>query len=482
MNITSEQWDQLYKLIETATKDILVKLSSHISENKYIMSYIDFPISVDFDTQYKWPKVKELSIFNGLAFGKNDYSYSDYSTFISTYHEDGKVYIRDIEGYSSCVSFITENSNILPLIWYRDKEEDIDIALCLLLGKIIERYVSTLHTLNFKDDCFYDVYTTVTNTYFLDVLEFNICIPILFIEFNDDHISINNNLSIEKMSDELIRSKHFIGYYDSRFEKTVLDCATHMLVIKNFTLENKKLTSKDSFSNWRIFPIDIIDSVFAGIRVLTSFPTGYAQFIVLPINNWIDTQCKGELLGLAGSKIKGYPEYFLEYYWQKPHSFITSDCGNNIALLVNNMINNKHNAIKLACNRLNRSMLRNSEEDTILDAIIGLEVLLSDNDKGEITYKLSSRMATLTTLTNNHSLTPLDVRKEVSQIYRYRSEIVHSKKRKTSNYIFRMEREKEIKPVEAAIRYLCIAIEILVSNPKYLDSSKIDELMMKKLQ
>lgn len=40
-----------------------------------------------------------------------------------------------------------------------------------------------------------------------------------------------------------------------------------------------------------------------------------------------------------------------------------------------------------------RSLLRDNSEDAFLDILIGIEILLNDNEKSEVTYKLSIRVA-----------------------------------------------------------------------------------------
>ncbi len=54
--------------------------------------------------------------------------------------------------------------------------------------------------------------------------------------------------------------------------------------------------------------------------------------------------------------------------------------------------------LRLAIKRLNSCYMRDEEEDAILDATIGLEILLSDGDTQEVTHKLALRLAALSTL------------------------------------------------------------------------------------
>lgn len=479
--ITPEQWNVFYCMISRLSKDALDKIAIHVKENKYISNYSDYPQSVRKESNRKWAAVNELSPYAGLS-SKNDYQFADFSSMLSVHNSDGKIRVANLDGYDNCSQFLRENTNLLSLIWYKETTDDIEIALCLLLGNIINRYIALTGKYDYEERVFKKIYTSITNVYFLETLEFDICVPILFVEFENDNITISDSVFITKMTEDFIRSKHFIGNYDAMFEKLVLDCATHMIVIKGYTLNNNEFKSEEVFGNWHAYPMDIIDSVFASVRAITGLPTGYAQIITLPTNDWVPRHCKGNLIGLTGAKAREYPDFFLEHFWLQPRNSVTLGCSKKIVSLASALLKSNQNAFKLACDRLNRSMLRNCEEDTILDAIIGLELLLSDNDKGELTYKISSRMATISTFHLDCPYTPIEVQQSVSKIYRYRSDIVHSRKSRPATKLIKINQGEEIAPVALAIKYLSMAIEILAANPELLTSKKIDEFMMKKLQ
>lgn len=476
--IPSDQWNDLYFLLSRIAKEILAKVSLHVSSGNYVSNYSSYPVSIGPSITRDWSTVSELSPYASLTSSERNYKFADYSSLLTIHDIDGKIRISELQGYQECVEFLISNIEIYSRLWYNEKTDYIELMICILLGKIINRYIVTTGKYDYDESVFKDVYTSITNTYLLDILEFNLCVPILFVKFDCDDIRINDNVSIVKMTNEFILSKHFIGNYDALFEKVVVDCATHMLVLKGYSYQNINGRSEENLSNAQVYPRDIIDSVFASIRVVTDSPTGYAQFIALPTNNWVASCCKGELIGLTGAKSKEYPSFFLDHFWLKPCVSISSDNCEKIASLASELISINQNAFKLACNRLNKSLLRQSDEDTILDAIIGLELLLSDNDKGELTYKISSRMATISTLHSECPYSPLVIQQSVSQIYRYRSDIVHSRKSRPATKSIQLSPEKMIDPVVLSIEFLKMAIKILVANPKYLDSKKIDELMM----
>ena len=80
--------------------------------------------------------------------------------------------------------------------------------------------------------------------------------------------------------------------------------------------------------------------------------------------------------------------------------------------------------ITLACSRLENSFYRNKEGDRIIDIVIGLESILSDGEKGELTHKLSLRAAFLLQHSPLGEI-KLEIFKNMKAIYDYRSAIVH---------------------------------------------------------
>lgn len=72
-------------------------------------------------------------------------------------------------------------------------------------------------------------------------------------------------------------------------------------------------------------------------------------------------------------------------------------------------------------------MLREAEDDMALDAIIGIETLLSGDTQGEITYTISNRMAVVAAMTEKCPYIPAAARNAMKIIYGLRSDIVHGR-------------------------------------------------------
>ena len=132
----------------------------------------------------------------------------------------------------------------------------------------------------------------------------------------------------------------------------------------------------------------------------------------------------------------------------------------------------------IATQRLNLCLLRETEEDSILDATIAMEALLSDDERQEMTHKLALRMAALLSLSKTGQQTPVEVFRAVKQIYRYRSAVVHGSGKITDKHEIAISDKEKIPTVTLAINYLRMAINILIDNPQYLKARKIDEELL----
>jgi hypothetical protein len=111
--------------------------------------------------------------------------------------------------------------------------------------------------------------------------------------------------------------------------------------------------------------------------------------------------------------------------------------------------------------------LKETQEDILLDAVIGLEILLSDTGQ-DLKYKLAMRMADLSTFCGSEVEEATAVFTRVKDLYNHRSDIVHGnvpslRKRGTKSE----KRPPDESDADAARRYLGLAISALALHPEY---------------
>jgi hypothetical protein len=343
---------------------------------------------------------------------------------------------------------------------------------------LLERYFLLNDSLVDNEPLLLSIYNEFENYIYLESLTFDISIPILFMNFEADEFKITDGVSIRKISEQYQRSRFGVRSYSPAVLDPVISSATHELVLKNYTLKNEEGTffSYSAFDHESAYPVAKFETFLNAIKIVTNENSGFAQILVYP-KNWAD-HYNMDLPCLKGVSVKRYPNYFEDFYWNTS-SLPKIDNAKllEIASVFNSLINNNHNKIQIANKRLRYSYLRDNEEDSILDIIIALETLLSDNEKSELTYKLSMRIANLISyFTPNYN--SVEVFTHMKKIYDYRSAVVHGSNKLDSKREIKIENKPAIKTISLANDYLREILKILILNPKYLDPKEIDLLLL----
>ena len=271
--------------------------------------------------------------------------------------------------------------------------------------------------------------------------------------------------------------------YGPGVHESVMAASTHALLLRGFTIPNEDYYASEISSNASAYPLQEIDTFFAALRIAASVDTGYAQLILCPWD-WARSYC-AHLPYLEGTSIRKYPYWFEDFYWNKPVPTIsiteTKRAAELFAKLRAAFNKPEGNKLLLATQRLNSCFLRENEQDTILDATIAMELLLSDDEGTEITHKLAMRMAALSMLAEDFPHDPLTVFRNVKQIYGFRSGVVHGDSKKAlRKREITVQEQKKIPTVKVAIDYIRMTLSVLLDHPKYLAVPAIDESLLLK--
>lgn len=353
----------------------------------------------------------------------------------------------------------------------------VDNSILWVPARIIDRYIYQHDTCNYSQDKFDAVYNPYARFLFANELHFDICIPILLLHYDFDKSQICPNVFIERIEDDYQLARAPLKGYASGVHDSVYSCATHMLVLAGWYVNNDNPAELSTmFSKTSFYPTDHVDKFFSALRILTGIPTGYGQLLIRP-NDWAESY-KAHLPPLEGTSIKKYPNAFENYYWNKEEiPKIESDIASKIGQLYMKILDTEQNSIHIAGRRLNSCFLRDDEQDAVIDATIGLEALLSDSPQ-EMTFKLAARVAALTRILPDYSKCPYEVYCDLKKIYDYRSAIVHgsTKADKKREIVYR---DKERVPTSAmAIDYLRLILRILIENSEFRSPPKIDEKLL----
>jgi hypothetical protein len=329
----------------------------------------------------------------------------------------------------------------------------------------------------FSENEFGHIYSPIEGTIFAEELYFDIGVPILFVKFDFDTYAVDKNIVVRRISDKSHLARFKIKSTSRPIPDPIISAATHEVVFSGHFRGKKGKWYQNSFDNEDLFPIQSFDNFLNAIKIAANINTGYEQILVYP-SNWVN-HFEYDLPDVAGVSIKKYPSTFDNFHWNiKELPTIGSEKIEEIGDIFRKLQNNREKKIAISCRRLRISCLRDNEEDSILDIIIALELLLSDNEKGELTHKLALRVAKLFSLYLPEE-NPLEVFGMVKKIYDYRSAIVHgSDKASQKREIVLKHQNITIEAVALANNYLREILKILLNNAKYLNPNEIDKAMI----
>lgn len=462
---------QFFELVADAVKEGLDSVRQLKSENKYIGTYFSWPQMSQYDNGL--PSFSE-SLMSGptdhkRAFGKDSNS---------------RVAVQDLPALPAFKALLEYAKSYDDLKNYFAQSISTSIdkmifesQISLTAEHLVDRYIHTYENDPFSVERLLHIYLPIESGIFSKKLPIDIVVPVLFLKFDFEDASLGANAKIERMSDEFQLARAPKRAYGPGVHPSVLSSATHALVLRGWELKNESYwQSRDAYSRTSVYPLRQIDRFFSAIRIATGVDTGYAQLLMRPIG-WAHDYT-AYLPPVEGTSIRGYPTWFENFYWLKPVPTLTSEDAAKIGYIFSELSTIEHNKLALATRRLNRCFLRENEEDSILDATIAIEVLLTDDSRQEITHKLALRMAALSKLSKDGDHVPAEVYSAIKKIYSYRSAVVHGSTKASKNREISLAGKEKVSAVTAAINYLRMALTVLINNTDYLNSKKIDEELL----
>jgi hypothetical protein len=388
--------------------------------------------------------------------------------------------LKEFDEFNSVFQIAINTSDIVEyLIPNLPDFEDKQFILERRCEHFIEQFIERYYYVNgpdFNVGKFNLIYQPVENFIYSDKLYFDISVPILFVQFETDQYQLAPSIQIRRIDDQVQRARHKIVGYSPAVVDSVYMSATHELVFKDFWCERPKNWLISPFGQANFYRELSTEKFFTILKIVTDVSSGYAQFLIHP-KNWVDFY-DADLPHLTGAATKNYPTFFDDYYWnQSQFPKITQLQVEEIAEVYGLAVNSTQNKLEFALKRFYKSIMRESEEDVIIDLIIALEMLLSDSEKGEITHKLSLRLATLLSRYGK-GFDPLKVFALMKKIYGYRSSVVHGSHDINKKREIKLEENMVIPLVNLAKDYLREILKIIIREPQYLRSSEIDNLLL----
>ncbi len=490
MKISEDLIKQILDLTVNVVTVAINAIYDYQKTHTYIPKYYEFPelFFKEMDKHEKYNEIKQQ--VPALKYEIPFYSITKHNTPLEFGEllrgTDGQFNINyhRLEGFEMLLKLFMENEDANVMLASEDKY--IENSLILYIRNISNKYL--YETKNF---CFGEIDIEIIKKLTIQQLKrlydeelpLKICVPICFLEFESNKIAISDNISICKMSNEFQISRCYASRFESMQENYLTQCANHMICLSGYSIEN---TDRDSFSNatrnYWAYPTEIIDDLFASIRMVVGLKTGYGQLLIEP-DGWAEKWC-ANLLPLYGTSIRAFNRKALE----------TKFFGYEIGLITDAEIksikalftivqakktdpkkNKSFKKVFIAIQRLNRCMLRDTDDDMALDAIIGIETLLSGDTHGEITYTISNRMTIVAAKVEECPYSPSDARRVMKTIYGLRSDIVHGREIKKNSKVRIAENEIDTK--ELAIEFLRYSLLFIIRNQEYLEANEFEKAL-----
>jgi hypothetical protein len=332
---------------------------------------------------------------------------------------------------------------------------------------LIDRYMHVYKDARCEESRLLPLYLERERGLINDTLPLDVVVPLLFLKCDFDEYKLGEDCRVERLSDDVHIARAVIGgYWDNPI---VRSSASHALRMSGYTVPNPT----QLLSQAAAYPLDRVDQFFAAIRIVTGLDTGYAQLLAMP-RNWTHGY-RAWLPSVEGTSIRAYPRSFEDYRWLQPIGELRVENAREVGEVFSSLQANTENRIHIAARRLNRCFVRDDEEDTVLDAVTGLEALLSDKSREGLVYRLALRIAALARLGADRELSPKETFRTVKQIYDYRSCLVHGDKKASARREIVLPGDRRELAVALAVRYLRFALRTLLKHPVYCRPEKIDE-------
>lgn len=416
---------------------------------------------------------------SGLRNYGEPFGLSDNSTVNCKYNPVFTEFIDFVKGQETIRKHFEIPSNLRS----QSQDDDsfiFDNLILRLISTTVDRYLHKYRDGDFSLERLKPWYREIERGIFDETLYVDILVPILMLTFDFDSIWLKDDIAIFKMNNEAQEARAYSQDLDPKVHWVVANATSHAFMFKGFELKNKGYwRMEEQIINLLKVNDELINTSLALLKTATNFSTGYAQILINPVM-WA-FKFMAHLPSFIRKSTRAYPMFFDEGQWLKPIPIVKKKQVEVLKTLYANHQTLSNKRIKLALKRLNTCLLRDNEEDRILDVAIGLEALFADDEKQEITHKLALRAGAISKLDSEIAYKPKEVFTAIKKVYSYRSAVAHGSKDSEKKRVFEIN-GNEIIAIEFAIELLRKSIMILLENQKYLEPSKIDEDLLLNLQ
>jgi hypothetical protein len=379
--------------------------------------------------------------------------------------------------FLALVDYAKTQPRLKDCLQYETHADFSTIRLRSIVAGLLDRYIHITKKVELDRNELLRIYRPIERYLFDETLPTVVVVPILFLKFEALKFDVSEFARVERLSDRLHLARGWHGPFGGSDNDLVESAATHALFISGHSLANQNSWAlDDAIMDAGSYPVEMVDTFFAALRIATGCMTGYAQLLTLPIG-WASGYT-ADLASLSGPTVKNYPPSFERGRWLDEVPTVGSADAAGLKEVFENLqyaLETKRGGkVRLAMRRLNLSALRTTDEDGVIDAMIAMEALLSD-DSQEITHKVAMRLAALYKIVE--PVRSEQAFREMKRIYTFRSKIVHGGA-DLDKYRILDRGGASVAAVDAAVEHLRTAFAVLIKNPALLDPATIDSFLL----
>lgn len=474
---------QLFGLSSAVAREGLAFIERLLSAERPIKAYDNWPVInwskgvPHFSFYCPSPPLDYKDAFNPLwsliaKFGRSTNAESEFD-----FHKQ--------QPYQELERYIRSEPHIASRIFPPEIHEGlVSSAIALFLEYAIDRYIHLAGRTSFDPVKFLEAYLPLEAGLLLEELPIEVHTPILLVGFSSDVYDLGDAVSISRISEpmQLARARRDHDSHD--VNEDLLQQASHSLVLRNHVLPNSEYRQRFWGYTLSLATLEAIDTFFAALRIVTSVESGYAQILFVPVG-WAHNYA-ADLPPLEGLTIRKYPPNLQPVSelsggeFPKISDHEVESVRDLFDALTSLQTTSEGNRLRLAIKRLNSCYMREEESDAILDATIGLEILLSDGDAQEVAHKLALRLAGLSALVPGYEQQAMTIfRNMKGTIYPFRSAVVHGNEKKAiKKRAVKTETGEGKGAVRMAVEYLGMAVRAIAGHPEYLAPAVVDEKLL----
>jgi hypothetical protein len=459
---------ELYDHVTTAVLSARERVAERLQAKHFIPSQNDFPELDRFPSG--WPKVTHTA-FSGPP---------NYSRLFGRQAGDLTPYgFADVTGMEDLLAFARGDQRLRRFIGRPDARpsdpidaDAFDIVFASLVFGLLD-HVIHVAGLEFSKDDLREPYAQLEQALLKSTLPIELWIPLALTPLDVDKYELGPDVSVQRIPDDLQLARVPSSIFGGAVHECVLEAATHALVATGWKISNETYwLSIDSESLVRE-PPEVVTRFFTALR-LAGVETGWAQIFLRPVG-W-SRRWKASLPTIAASGLaRRYPPEWDNYAWLRMPEAV--DDRMSAASEFFSATEELPERLRLALTRLDAAMLREHEEDAVVDLLIALEAAVGDRSPTEMTHKLSLRVAAL--LAHVAGRPAATTFSQMKKMYKYRSEIVHGGNTEKARQYEDDGSTVEVAPLAAELTRQTLAA--LVHEPRWRRPQAIDDDLLLKI-